>query len=96
MRDKSPLTLRLSLNQLSGPHQLIFTKTQIKRIQKAMKNETGSDIKKYRNHRSKIISIGKGLQVDKSRNKRSFPIYVPKKLPTIPFRGGNNMLIIHI
>ena len=80
INDKSPLTLPLSSNQLSGLHQLM----QKGYKKKAMRTKTRADIKKY------IVSIGKGLQVDKSRQRRSVPIYVRKKLP-IPFRGGDNM-----
>ena len=42
---KSPITLRLSRDELSGSDELMLTKTQLKKIQKAMKNGVGVDIK---------------------------------------------------
>ena len=56
-----------------------------------MKNKTGADIKISKPQIKNIVSIGKGLHVDKARLRRSIPIYVPKKVPTIPFRGGDNL-----
>ena len=43
--NKTPITLRLSRDELSGSDELMLTKTQLKRIQKAMKNGVGVDIK---------------------------------------------------
>ena len=42
---KSPITLRLSRDELSGSDELMLTKTQLKKIQRAMKNSVGVDIK---------------------------------------------------
>lgn len=42
---RSPFTLRLKHNQLSGSDELFLTKTQINRIQKSIKNGTGTDIR---------------------------------------------------
>ena len=66
----------------------MLTKTQIKRIQKSMKNKTEEEIKISKSQIDNGLSIGKGLQVDKSRQRRSIPIYLPKTLPTIPIRDG--------
>ena len=45
MKTGSELTLRLKNNQLSGRDELMLTKTQLNKIQKAVKNKTGVDIK---------------------------------------------------
>ena len=45
MKTESELTLRLKNNQLSGRDELMLTKTQLNKIQKAVKNKTGVDIK---------------------------------------------------
>lgn len=42
---RSPFTLRLRHNQLTGPDPLMLTKTQINRIQKSIKNKTGMDLR---------------------------------------------------
>ena len=42
-------------------------------MQKAMKYQTGSDIKISKSQIKNIVSIGKGLQIDKSRQRRSIP-----------------------
>ena len=41
---KCQTTLRLSNLQLSGPDELILTKTQVQKFEKAKKNGSGSDI----------------------------------------------------
>ena len=43
--NNSAITIRLARNELSGPHELMFTKTQINKLRKAMSQGTGSDIK---------------------------------------------------
>ena len=45
MKTGSELTLRLKNNQLRGNDELMLTKTQVNKIQKAVKNKTGADIK---------------------------------------------------
>ena len=45
VKNNSTITIRLSKNELAGTDQLILTKTQIKRIQKALRNGTGADVK---------------------------------------------------
>ena len=41
----SAITIRLARNELSGPHELMLTKTQINKLKKAMSRGLGSDIK---------------------------------------------------
>ena len=43
--NNSVITIRLTRNELSGPHELMLTKTQINKLKKAMSQGTGSDIK---------------------------------------------------
>ena len=45
LSQKSAVTIRLSRSDLSGNDHLNLTKTQLKRLQKAMKNGTGADLK---------------------------------------------------
>ena len=45
VKNNSAITIRLSKNELAGTDQLMLTKTKIKRIQKAMRNGTGADVK---------------------------------------------------
>ena len=45
IRNNSPLTLRLKHGHLSGPDELMLTKSQISKIQKAIANGGGTDIK---------------------------------------------------
>ena len=45
LSQKSAVTIRLSRSDLSGNDHLYLTKTQLKRLQKAMKNGTGADLK---------------------------------------------------
>ena len=43
--NNSAITIRLNRNELQGNDELMLTKTQLKIIQKAMKNNKGTDIK---------------------------------------------------
>ena len=43
--NNSAITIRFTRNELSGPHELMLTKTQINKLKKAMSQGTGSDIK---------------------------------------------------
>lgn len=42
-RNNSVITIRLSKNELQGSDELMLTRTQLKKIQKAMRNGTGVD-----------------------------------------------------
>ena len=46
--NKSPITIRLENSDLKGNDEVILTKTQIKRIQKAIRMNKGVDIKYVR------------------------------------------------
>ena len=57
----SPVTLRLDKSDLKGNNELMLTKTQIKRIQKAMKMNKGVEIKISKTQIRKVIKHGSGL-----------------------------------
>ena len=61
VRNNSAITLRLSKNELTGPDQLMLTKTQLKRIQKAILNSTGVDIKISKSQIRKAVQEGGSL-----------------------------------
>ena len=43
--NNSAITIRLANDELSGPHELMLTETQINNLKKAMSQGVGSDIK---------------------------------------------------
>ena len=43
--NNSAITIRLANNELSGPHELMLTKTQINKLKKAISQRVDSDIK---------------------------------------------------
>ena len=43
-QNNSPITIRLAKNELNGVNELMLTKTQINKIQKAMRDGSGVDI----------------------------------------------------
>ena len=53
IQTNSELTLRLKNNQLQGGDELMLTKTQLNKIQKAASNRTGVDIKNFKNPNKK-------------------------------------------
>ena len=57
----SELTLRLKNNQLKGNDELMLTKTQQNKIQKAVKNKTGVDIKISKTQIRKSVKQGGSL-----------------------------------
>ena len=61
LSNRSPITLRLSKSDLTGSDQLMLTKTQLKRIQKAMRNGTGADLKISKTQISHLVQEGGAL-----------------------------------
>ena len=53
--------IRLASNELSGPHELVLTKTQINKLKKAMSQGTGSDIKISKTQIRKPVKHGGSL-----------------------------------
>ena len=45
IQNNSAITLRLANNELAGSDEMMLTKTQIKKVQKAKPNGVGSDVK---------------------------------------------------
>ena len=61
IRNNAPLTLRLKHSQLSGPDELMLTKTQISKIKKSISNGSGSDIKISKTQIRKSVKHGGNL-----------------------------------
>ena len=59
--NNSAITIRLARNELSGPHELMLTKTQINKLKKAMSQGTGSDIKISKTQIRKAVRQGGSL-----------------------------------
>ena len=57
INSRSPVTLRLSNSQLSGPDKLMLTKTQLRRIQKSMKMEQEQTSKLVKLKYEKLVEI---------------------------------------
>ena len=57
-KEKSPITLRLSHNELTGSDEMMLTKTQIKKIQKARSTGKGVDLKISKTQIAKIAQKG--------------------------------------
>ena len=59
--NNSAITIRLARNELSGPNELMLTKTQINKLKKAMSQGTGSDIKISKTQIRKAVRQGGSL-----------------------------------
>ena len=59
--NNSAITIRLAKNELSGPHELMLTKTQINKLKKAMSQGVGSDIKITKTQIRKAVKHGGSL-----------------------------------
>ena len=59
--NNSAITIRLARNELSGPHELMLTKTQINKLKKAMSQGRGSDIKISKTQIRKAVKHGGSL-----------------------------------
>ena len=57
-KEKSPITLRLSHSELTGSDEMMLTKTQIKKIQKARSTGKGVDLKISKTQIAKIAKKG--------------------------------------
>ena len=58
IQTNSELTLRLKNNQLKGSDELMLTKTQVKKLQKAASNRTGVDLKISKSQIRKVVQGG--------------------------------------
>jgi len=61
LNDNATITIRLNNNELTGPHELMLTKTQINHLKKAKSNGTGSDIQISKSQVRKVINLGGNL-----------------------------------
>ena len=61
LSNRSAITIRLTRNDLAGSDDLMLTKTQLKRVQKAMKNNTGVDLKISKTQIQHIVQKGGSL-----------------------------------
>ena len=61
LSNKSAITIRLTKSDLTGSDELMLTKTQLKRIQKAMNNGTGVDLKISKTQINHLVQKGGSL-----------------------------------
>ena len=59
--NNSAITIRLAKNELSGPDELMLTKTQINKLKKAESQGVGSDIKISKTQIRKAVKQGGSL-----------------------------------
>jgi len=59
--NKSAITIRLAKSDLTGYDEVMLTRTQLKRIQKAMNNSTGVDLKISKTQISHLVQKGGSL-----------------------------------
>ena len=61
LSNKSAITIRLTKSDLTGSDDMMLTKTQFKRIKKAMNNSTGVDLKISKTQISHVVQEGGSL-----------------------------------
>ena len=61
LSNKSAITIRLTKSDLTGSDDMMLTKTQLKRIKKAMNNNTGVDLKISKTQISHVVQEGGSL-----------------------------------
>ena len=61
LSNKSAITIRLTKSDLTGSDDMMLTKTQLKRIKKAMNNSTGIDLKISKTEISHVVQEGGSL-----------------------------------
>ena len=59
--NNSAIAIRLTRNELSGPHELMLTKTRINKLKKAMSQGTGADVKISKTQIRKAVKQGGSL-----------------------------------
>ena len=74
LEKREPITIRLSHSELTGPDELMLTKTQIGRIEKSLLSGKGVDIKISKTQIGKVVKKGGSLFT-------SLAALVPKLLP---------------
>ena len=88
--NNSAITIRLARNELSSPHELMLTKTQINKLRKAMSQGTGSDIKISKSQIRKAVKHGGSLWGSLiSLGSKSLPMAMPlAKKAITPLAAG--------
>ena len=61
LKNREPITIRLSRSELTGPDTLMLTKTQIGRIQRSLSSGKGVDIKITKTQIGKVVQKGGSL-----------------------------------
>ena len=61
LQKREPLTIRLSHNELTGPDELMLTKTQIGRIRRSLTSGKGVDLKISKTQIGKVVQRGGSL-----------------------------------
>ena len=87
---RSPITLRLEKSDLKGNDELMLTKTQIKRIQKAMGMNKGVDIKISKTQIRKVVKHGGSLWSSLAGlASKALPMVIPlAKKAAVPLATG--------
>ena len=88
--NNSAITIRLARNELSSPHELMLTKTQINKLRKAMSQGRGSDIKISKSQIRKAVKHGGSLWGSLiSLGSKSLPMAMPlAKKAITPLAAG--------
>ena len=77
-QNNSPITIRLAKNELNSVDELMSTKTQINKIQKAMRDGNDVDIKISKTQIRKTVKYGNSLRVSLvSLGSRLLPMAMP-------------------
>ena len=83
IQTNSELTLRLKNNQLKGSDELMLTKTQVKKLQKAASNRTGVDLKISKSQIRKVVQGGSLFSSLAMLGAKALPFVASKALPAL-------------
>ena len=83
IQTNSELTLRLKNNQLSGSDELMLTKTQLNKIQKAAASRTGVDLKISKSQIRKVVQGGSLFSSLAMLGAKALPFVASKALPAL-------------
>ena len=83
IQTNSELTLRLKNNQLRGSDELMLTKTQLNKIQKAASNRTGVDLKISKTQIRKVVQGGSLFSSLAMLGAKALPFVASKALPAL-------------
>ena len=83
IQTNSELTLRLKNNQLRGNDELMLTKTQLNKIQKAAASRTGVDLKISKSQIRKVVQGGSLFSSLAMLGAKALPFVASKALPAL-------------